>query len=106
MGVALLWQDGRGVAHSTIVGTISSTDGKWAPSSVLPLASAVPLTESGSTQTVQIELLSDAQLGTWEISGVYADPYSKGCVAVPTAPIDPAAWLDALAATADSSVSS
>lgn len=82
MTVNLLWRDAAGGLHSRSVGTVSSSTGAWAPSSVLPLATAVPLSETGGTQSVQMEFVPDAAGPAWDIDDVYADPYARGFLGI------------------------
>jgi hypothetical protein len=103
MTVALLWSDTFGIRHTTTVATIARADDSWAPTNVLALATAVPLTQPGGTQEVQVELLPRAAGGNWAITDIYADPYSKGYVVDAT---DPITGVDLSSLDADSTSSS
>jgi len=74
LNVSLRWTE-DGFQHSTTVGSIDSSS-QWTLSPALELATALPLSQSSSTLSVNIAF-QPSWGSTWAIDDVYIDPYSR-----------------------------
>ena len=77
MVVKLRWKDSRGAVNTTTLGSLNGTS-SWQPSQVLPLATSLPLWQSGQTLNVQLIFDPEDYGGAWAIDDVYIDPYARG----------------------------
>lgn len=73
MVVRLRWTGADGVSHDTTVGSVNGT-GAWQPTPIFPLASVLPLWQSGQTLTARLVFDPEDWGGAWAIDDVYVDP--------------------------------
>jgi hypothetical protein len=79
MAVRLRWSESNGRVNETTVGSLNSSSfASWQPTSALPLATTLPLWQSGQSLSVQLVFDPDEYGGAWAIDDVYIDPYSRG----------------------------
>jgi hypothetical protein len=76
--VKLRWTGSDGVTHDTVVGALSGDPYKsWLPTPSLPLATTLPLWQSGQTVSVRLVFDPEDYGGAWTIDDVYVDPYRR-----------------------------
>lgn len=73
LNVILRWTDSAGKSHDTTVGALQSGTA-WTPTSVLALATTLPLWQAGETLSVQLVLKPEQYGGAWAVDGVFIDP--------------------------------
>lgn len=82
LNVSLRYKDILGISHTTSVAQIQPSS-SWTLSPPVKLASALPLWMPGSTLNVSLVLQASSGLifqtgsGTWAVSDVFIDPYSR-----------------------------
>jgi hypothetical protein len=78
LNVKLRWKDSSGRVNETVVGSLSGDPYKsWLPTPALPLATTLPLWQSGSTLSVQLVFDPEDFGGDWAIDDVFIDPYRR-----------------------------
>lgn len=73
LNVLLRWTDAHGATHDTTVVSLQSGT-SWTPSAILPLASTLPLWQSGETLTAHLVFKPEAYGGAWAVDDVFVDP--------------------------------
>jgi hypothetical protein len=76
LNVILRWTDSSGTTHDTTVAAIQSGT-SWTASSVLKLATTLPLSQSGETLSARLVFKPEPYGGAWAIDDVYVDPYAR-----------------------------
>jgi hypothetical protein len=78
LNVKLRWTGADGRTNETVVGALSGDPYKsWLASPKLPLATTLPLWQSGQTASVRLVFDPEDFGGAWVIDDVYVDPYRK-----------------------------
>jgi hypothetical protein len=83
LNAKLRWTDEYGITYETLVGApsgglyIGDPYKSWRASPVLPLASALPLWQNGTSLSVRLVFAADGGGGDWLIDDVYIDPYRR-----------------------------
>ena len=78
INVKLRWTDSGGRTNETVVGSISGDEYKsWKPSPAYPLATTLPLWQSGQTLSVRLVFDLEDYGGAFTIDDVYIDPYRR-----------------------------
>jgi hypothetical protein len=78
LNVKLRWTGSDGKTNETVVGALSGDPYKsWLASPKLPLATTLPLWQSGQTASVRLVFDPEDFGGAWVIDDVYVDPYRK-----------------------------
>jgi hypothetical protein len=78
LNVKLRWTGSNGQTNDTVVGSLSGDPYKsWLPSPKLPLATTLPLWQSGQTVSVRLVFDPEDYGGAWTIDDVYVDPYRR-----------------------------
>ncbi|HTZ86317.1 MAG TPA: hypothetical protein VMB05_06590 [Solirubrobacteraceae bacterium] len=73
LNVLLRWTDANGSTHDTMVVSLQSGT-SWTPSSVLPLATTLPLWQGGETLSARLVLKPEAYGGAWAVDDAFVDP--------------------------------
>lgn len=78
LNVKLRWTGSDGRTNETVVGSLSGDPYKsWQPTPSLPLATTLPLSQSGQTASVRLVFDPEDYGGAWTIDDVYVDPYRR-----------------------------
>ena len=78
INVKLRWTDSGGRTNETVVGSISGDPYKsWKASPAYPLATTLPLWQSGQTLSVRLVFDLEDYGGAFTIDDVYIDPYRR-----------------------------
>ena len=78
LNVKLRWTGTNGQTNETVVGSLSGDPYlSWQPSPLLPLATTLPLWQSGQTLNVRLVFDPEDFGGAWTIVDVYVDPYRR-----------------------------
>ena len=78
LNVKLRWTGADGKTNDTVVGSLSGDPYKsWLPTPKLPLATTLPLWQSGQTTSVRLVFDPEDFGGAWTIDDVYVDPYRR-----------------------------
>ena len=78
LNVKIRWTGSDGKTNETVVGSLSGDPYKsWLATPSLPLATTLPLWQSGQTVSVRLVFDPEDYGGAWTIDDVYVDPYRK-----------------------------
>ena len=78
LNVKLRWTGADGKTNDTVVGALSGDPYKsWLATPKLPLATTLPLWQSGQTTSVRLVFDPEDFGGAWTIDDVYVDPYRR-----------------------------
>jgi hypothetical protein len=78
LNVKIRWTGADGKTNETVVGSLSGDPYKsWLATPKLPLATTLPLWQSGQTVSARIVLDPEDFGGAWTIDDVYVDPYRR-----------------------------
>ena len=78
LNVKLRWTGSNGQTNDTVVGSLSGDPYKsWLASPSLPLATTLPLWQSGQSLSVRLVFDPEDFGGAWSIDDVYVDPYRR-----------------------------
>ncbi len=78
LNVKLRWTGSNGQTNETVVGSLSGDPYKsWLASPSLPLATTLPLWQSGQSLSVRLVFDPEDFGGAWTMDDVYVDPYRR-----------------------------